>query len=197
MTNSRIYPKKLMARLLKKSTISVVPHPKKGKLNIPKDCAPKGPVDGDMWEKDGQKYARVRGKTVNLTKMLVAQAKKLMAHAKLMMTPKPQPVWCNGCFWPDGFKAGFKPDWKADYLDENGKKFSVCYTTEQVREQVNTFAFFTPFIPLGNTQGNKTWFSRPTWGEGVTIIPMTKPPKAQVSAIVKRFKRRVKAAGLG
>lgn len=55
-------------------------------------------------------------------------------------------------YFPDGaFDPRVGWDYVSWYRDEAGKLFCVAYSTDQVRDQVEKYRYFSPFVPLCNT----------------------------------------------
>jgi hypothetical protein len=52
-------------------------------------------------------------------------------------------------YWPDGIPKGSSHTAdQTEYSDANGNHFFICYTQEQVLDQVKRWGYFAPFIPL-------------------------------------------------
>ena len=61
-------------------------------------------------------------------------------------------------YWPDGVPAAHPLDQDVSsclYIDQNGAEFKICYTFDQIDENVKrNSGWFMPYIPLMTTRGN-------------------------------------------
>ena len=54
-------------------------------------------------------------------------------------------------YYPDGLpkqSSDTKDGWQSEETDQNGNVFYICYTKEQLDNQINKWGFFAPYFPL-------------------------------------------------
>ena len=74
-------------------------------------------------------------------------------------------TWIGDDFWPSGWHKGDVATTASEYKDENGRKFKICYSSEQI------YPFWSPYIPLSVFGCGKSYYCRPDHGRHWWKIP--------------------------